>query len=409
LGPRYRFASALSTLPNVEHAVRHVCVRAKADLGSAPDAAVLFVSADFADAAADVAAEACDLLGTENLIGCTGESLIGVGREVEGESAVSLWLAALPGVRVSPFRLTFEPTAEGGSLFGWPDDLMDGWPPNPFLLALGEPFSFPAEALLEQMNQQVPPVRVAGGIASGAAAPGEARVICGRQAFEDGAAVLLLAGPLRVRTVVSQGCRPIGKPLIITRAERNIVFELGGRPAFQQLEELFQTLPTRDRDLFNHGLHVGRVVSEYQDRFEYGDFLIRNVLGFDPQSGAIAVNDFLRIGQTVQFHVRDQQTADADLRELLAAARHESSTPAGGLLFSCNGRGTRLFPEPHHDAQSVRQAFGDLPLAGFFAAGELGPISGRNFVHGFTASLVLFEPAPLAPGALGPGTVPGPR
>jgi small ligand-binding sensory domain FIST len=371
--------------------------------------AVLFLSADAAGVAAEITSTVCDRLGTGRLIGCTGESIVGRGREIEGQTAASLWLAKLPNVDVQPIHLTFRNTPEGPSIMGWPDSLMDGWPAATCLLLLGDPFSFPADYLLEQTNDQHPDAVVIGGMASGASVPRENRLLLGRTAYDEGAVAFLISGPVHIRSVVSQGCRPIGRPFVITKAERNVVLQLGGKPALSQLEAIFAELPTRDQELVNRGLHLGRVVSEYLDRFEQGDFLVRNVIGVDPESGAIAVGDYMRTGQTVQFHVRDWQTADAELRQLLAAVasgpRAPDSCPdgqtelaraarsLGALMFTCNGRGTRLFPEPHHDAIAVRDALGDIPLAGFFAAGELGPVGGKSFQHGFTASIALFEPS----------------
>jgi small ligand-binding sensory domain FIST len=407
-----RFASALSTTPDPRRAAVEVCQQATAELGCPPDLAVLFLSADAADAAAEITSTVCDRLGTGRLIGCTGESLVGRGREIEGQTAASLWLAKLPGVDVQPIHLTFRNTPEGPSIMGWPDSLLDGWPAEPCLLLLGDPFSFPADYLLEQTNDQHPDAVVIGGMASGASVPRESRLLLGHTAYDEGAVAFMISGPVRVRSVVSQGCRPIGRHFVITKAERNVVLQLGGKPALGQLEAVFAELPTRDQELVNRGLHLGRVVSEYLDRFEQGDFLVRNVIGVDPESGAIAVGDYMRTGQTVQFHVRDWQTADAELRQLLAAARSGMGGPRapnagpdvgtemaqatrslGALMFTCNGRGTRLFSEPHHDALAVRDALGDIPLAGFFAAGELGPVGGKNFQHGFTASIALFEPS----------------
>jgi small ligand-binding sensory domain FIST len=196
---------------------------------------------------------------------------------------------------------------------------------------------------------------------------------------------------VRLATVVSQGCRPIGRHFVVTKAERNVIYELGGKPALAQLREIFDTLPTSEQRLVQRALHLGRVVSEYQERFEQGDFLVRNVMGIDSNSGAVAIGDFIRPGQTVQFHIRDEAAADAELKQLLAGVRDQSAAaPAGGLLFTCNGRGTRMFSQPNHDAQAVASAFGPIPLAGFFAAGELGPVGRQNFVHGFTASVGLF-------------------
>jgi len=387
-----RFASALSTAPDVDAAIGEVCQEATRQLDATPDLAVLFVSADRAELCDHIASDVCERLGTDRLVGCTGESIVGAGQEVEGDTALSLWIAKLPDTEIIPIHLTFERTSEGGSILGWPDELLDSWPTDASLLVLGEPFSFPVELLLEQMNDQHSTIPVIGGIASGAAAPGENRLLFGRQAFDEGAVAVLLHGAVRVRSVVSQGCRPIGTHFVVTKAERNVIHELGGKPAMTQLQAVFSELPTSDQELVNQGVHLGRVVSEYQDRFEQGDFLIRNVMGADPDSGAIAVSDYLRVGQTVQFHVRDWQTADADLQQLLADGKRNLDSAAGGaLLFTCNGRGTRLFPEPHHDATAVKNALGDIPLAGFFAQGELGPVGGKNFIHGFTASIALFE------------------
>jgi small ligand-binding sensory domain FIST len=230
-------------------------------------------------------------------------------------------------------------------------------------------------------------------MASGGAQPGENRLLLGAQTHAEGAVAVHVSGPVRLKTVVSQGCRPIGRPLVVTKAERNIIYELGGKPALVQLRAIFDTLPTSEQRLVQRALHVGRVVSEYQDRFDQGDFLVRNVLGIDAASGAIAIGDYLRPGQTVQFHIRDEHAADAELAQLLSAAKQASgSPPAGALLFTCNGRGTRMFSQPHHDAAAVERAFGPIPLAGFFAQGELGPIGQHNFIHGFTASIGLLLP-----------------
>jgi small ligand-binding sensory domain FIST len=229
-------------------------------------------------------------------------------------------------------------------------------------------------------------------MASGGHRPGENRLFYNSHELRQGAIGLVIRGGPRVRSVVSQGCRPIGTHYVVTRAERNIVHALGGAPPLQRIRELFDTLSGRDAELVQTGLHLGLAMSEYQDRFERGDFLVSNLIGSDPTTGAIAIATQVRVGQTVRFHVRDAEAADEDLRSLLAADRAaEATPPKAGLLFSCNGRGTRLFTEPHHDAAAVQAISGRLPLAGFFAQGELGPIGGRNYMHGFTASIALFE------------------
>ena len=192
---------------------------------------------------------------------------------------------------------------------------------------------------------------------------------------------------IRIRALVSQGCRPIGNVYAVTRAEGNVIHELGGRPPLQRLQELVGTLSPEDRELVGRGLHVGRVIDEYKAELGRGDFLIRGVMGVDPQSGALAVGDRIEVGETIQFHVRDAATADEDLRTLL---QREAEPAAGALLFTCNGRGSRLFSVPDHDASLVSEKLGGLPLAGFNCAGEIGPVGGKNFLHGFTASIALF-------------------
>jgi small ligand-binding sensory domain FIST len=248
------------------------------------------------------------------------------------------------------------------------------------------------DGFLRQVNEMHRGLRVLGGMASGAGGPGENRLLVGDRVVGAGAVGVLLQGDLRVRSIVSQGCRPIGRHMVITRAQGNFILELGGKPPLVQLQQLWQELGPRDQELFQRGLHVGRVINEYQGEFQRGDFLVRNVLGLDRDSGALAVTDRVRVGQTVQFHVRDAATADEDLHALLQLdlCAHETR-PQAALLFTCNGRGTRLFDAPHHDARAVRAEVGAVPVAGFFAQGELGPVGGQNFIHGFTASVVLFE------------------
>jgi small ligand-binding sensory domain FIST len=213
-------------------------------------------------------------------------------------------------------------------------------------------------------------------------------LIFGSEELSSGAVGISLDGGTGIRTIVSQGCRPIGPPLVVTKAERNLILGLGGKPAFAQFRQIYDELPAHEQSLVRHGLHVGVVINEYQDEFTRGDFLVRNVVGADPESGVIAIGDYVRVGQTVRFHLRDAKSADEDLREMLAAAK--IAEPAGALLFTCNGRGTRMFEAPDHDANCIRDAFGELPVAGFFAQGEIGPIGRRNFLHGFTASIAVF-------------------
>jgi small ligand-binding sensory domain FIST len=388
-----RFASALSTNETTAAAIAEACDKALSELNASVDLAVCFVSHDHGPDFAAIVKAIAERVKARVFIGCTGESIAGVGQEIEQSPAVSLWLAHLPGVNLRPLRLEFQRTPDGGTFTGWPDDLPEAWPADSTLMLLGEPFSFPADSLLERLQPEQPGVRIVGGMASGAHGPGENQVFLDGEAFNAGAVGVLIDGNVRVRTVVSQGCRPIGRPMVVTKAEANMIHQLGGRPTMQQLQEVFDALDPETQKLVQSGLHVGLVINEYQERFDRGDFLVRNVVGVDRATGGIAIGDYVRVGQTAQFHVRDAASADEDLRSLLSGVERPGEPHStGALLFTCNGRGTRLFPEPHHDAQAVERALGPVPLAGFFAQGEIGPVGGKNFLHGFTASVVIFSP-----------------
>lgn len=388
--PCARFASALSTATDLRVAANTAVKQVKASLGSPASLATLFLTPHYRGDLREIANLICDQLQTDNLIGCVAESVAGVNQEVEDNPGLSLWAVAAPNQEIALAHLRFERTPDGPLFTGWPEQYELDWPDQVSLLAIGDPYSFPADHLLEQINENHPQVVVAGGMASGATSPGESRIFCGRQIVSEGAVLAFLNGPMKMSTLVSQGCRPIGNPMVVTQAEKNVIFELGGKPALIQLKELFATLPTSEQALVQKGVHVGIVVSEYKEKFGYGDFLIRNVTGFDQNVGAIAIGDWVRVGQTVQFHIRDRDTADDDLHQMLRKVKTDAQPPDSALLFTCNGRGTRLFSEPHHDATSIGVSLGNIPLAGFFAAGEIGPVAGKNFMHGFTASVALF-------------------
>ncbi len=382
-------AAAMSTLPELAAAVGEAIDVATSKLQGSCDLAMVFVSSQYGAGWEQLGARLVDRLQTESVLACTGESIVGPEREIEQQPAVAIWLAHLPGARITPIRLQYARTSEGAAFTGWPIDLPPQWSADAAMLCLADPFTFAADELIGRINEDHPGARVLGGMASGAMRPGENRLMLGRQLYNDGAVAVLLEGAARIRAVVSQGCRPIGHPMVITKADGNVILELGAAPALARLQGAYSELTASEQQLVRQGLHVGLVINEYQDQFQRGDFLVRNVVGADPKTGAIAIADRVRVGQTVQFHIRDAHTADEDLRSLLAAT-DRSTPPAGALLFTCNGRGTRLFSEPHHDVECIRDVLGEIPVAGFFAQGELGPIGGKNFLHGFTASIALF-------------------
>jgi small ligand-binding sensory domain FIST len=387
------FAAAVSTA-GAEAAGQELAEQAGAALGSGVDLALLFVGGRLAAEAERVATAVRAALAPGALVGCTCEGVIGGDREIEGEAGGATLLAArLPGVTLRPFHVGYE---EWQGLLDEEERLQQRvgtGEEHRAQVLLGDPFTTPVDTLLPALDRVFPGCPTVGGMASAGHRPGTNRMLLDDQVFPHGAVGVGLGGALRVETVVSQGCRPIGRPLVVTRAEENILFELGRRPALPVLEELIAELSPEDRELLQNGLFVGIVIDEYKQSFDRGDFLVRGLVGADRESEALAVGDVVLPGQSIQFQVRDAATAGEDLRLLLDPHRLAGSSPAGGLIFSCNGRGRRMFPELHHDVRAVLDALPGTPLAGFFAAGELGPIGGRCFIHGHTASIALFRPA----------------
>jgi small ligand-binding sensory domain FIST len=379
--------AALVLSADPDEAGRRAVATARASLGgSPPSLGVLFASEHFLNSAGALLAAVTGQLGPVPLIGCVAEAVAGGSREVESEPAVSLWLASELG-GVETFAMGFVRTASGGAYGGYRFE-----PERPGVcLMICDPFTFPAEQLLDHLNVNVPGTMVMGGIASGGLARREARLFLDGRVVTEGAVGAYLPGA-EIHPLVSQGCRPIGDPYTVTRAQGNVVFELGGRSPVERLQELAAALTTRDQELLTQGVQVGMVINEYGGERRQGDFLIRNIVGADPDSGAIAVGDEVEVGQTLQFHVRDAESADEDLQHTLEreASALGGHRPAGALLFTCNGRGSRLFSEPDHDARLVAKVLGDIPVAGFFCAGELGPVGGQNYLHAFTASIALF-------------------
>lgn len=368
-----RYGAALSEHPDSAEAAGEVIGEILEAVGPSPDLAVVFTSASHRDAVNQIADAINQVLAPSTLIGATAVSVIGGPLEIEERPAVSLWAAARCPSRA--VRLEAVRGPDNWAVGGIPADA------EGTLLVIPDPFTFPSETLLSTG----PAMTVVGGLASAAGRPGGNRLVLGHQVYDNGAVGVILDPEVKVRTVVSQGCRPIGQPFTVTNSEGNIVSEMGGRPAVDRLRETLLALDEADRALVSRGLHIGIVIDEHKSEFHRGDFLIRGLIGADEQTGALAIGDSVEVGTTVQFQVRDAATADEDLRELMADASAGSA-----LVFTCNGRGTHLFDGPDHDASVVHTALERAPVAGMFCAGELGPIAGHNFLHGFTASVVLF-------------------
>jgi small ligand-binding sensory domain FIST len=385
------FGDGLATGTDLVAAAESATAQALSPLGGRrPDLLCVFVCGDNPDAVAEAGLAASKLGGAGTTVGCSAGGVIGAGRGVEQIESVSVWAAVLPGVEIRPMHLKAQRVGDSMLVGGLPAAPADGSDEVGVLLA--DPYSFPVVPFVEHCNKSRPGMPLVGGLAGGALGPGSTRLFLDDEVL-DGAVGVLLSGPVSARIAVSQGCRPIGPPMTVTRAEQNSLIELAGMPAYEKLKEIIEGLPSEEQTLAMRGLHLGIAMNEYADEHERGDFLIRGVLGADQRSGAVVVGDTVDVGTTVRFQVRDADSAGEDLHELLGTLGAPGSNQ-GALLFSCNGRGLTMFSSADHDVTAVRSALGLDAVAGFFANGEIGPVAGRNHVHGFTASVLAFGPPP---------------
>jgi small ligand-binding sensory domain FIST len=387
-----RYVASLSEHPLAAQAVGEVVGAALEQLSGPPDLAVVFFTGHHLSAAADVVGAIHALLEPDVLIGASASSVLGGAREVEDAPGLVLWAAHLEA-EPRPVRLETLLSADGELVTagGAGLDTATGT-----LVLLADPFTVPVTELVAAVGRE--DLRIVGGLASAASRPGDNVLVLGERCHQDGAVGVVLPPEVRIGTVVSQGCRPIGHPFVVTRAEGNVIHELAGRPALERLMAQIESLDPPTRALAAQGLHVGIVIDEHREHFDRGDFLIRGVLGADRERGAVAVGEVVEVGATVQFQVRDATSADEDLTAML-----EGTQGAAAMVFTCNGRGTHLFGIPHHDASVVTEQLGTPWVAGMFAAGELGPVGTRSFVHGFTASIAVFDPVSEATDRSGEG------
>lgn len=326
------------------------------------------------------------------LVGCSSSGLIAERDEIEQNAGLVLGLYHLPGGKLTAFPFTQQQVEEANGPAYWhvetgiPPEQTNGW------LVFADPFHLDCEAWLRGWNEAYTPRPVLGGLASGEASEQLTQVYLNGEVYEEGGVAISFGGEVNLTGVISQGCTPIGETWTITKAERNLVHEIGNRPAYEVMVETYNNLPPAEQKKTRGNLFVGLVVNEYLDEYRRGDFLVRNLLGADPASGCMAIGALPRQGQTLQFQRRDAAGATEDLTVLLdRASRQLSGTQVyGGCLCCCNGRGQHLFGRPSHDASLVQERLGPFGLTGFFCNGEIGPVGERNFLHGYTAALALF-------------------
>jgi small ligand-binding sensory domain FIST len=358
---------------------------ARRGLGDAScDLCLIFAGAPHLTRAKPLLDAVHEMLEPTHLIGCGAGGVVGPGRELEAGAGAVVWAASLPDADIATHHLAVEPSEEGPAFAGVPD----GVEPGGALIVLADPNTFPADLLLSRWNEEQAGTPVLGGLASASAA-GSAALFRDGDVLDAGAVACSVSG-VEVMPCVSQGATPVGPEMTITAAEGNVIHELASAPAIERLREAIGELGPDEQAMAGGGLMLGLVIDENQPEYERGDFLVRPVIGADPESGSVAIGERVRVGQTVRMHVRDGASADEDLREALGQrVQALGGDAAGALLFTCNGRGAHMFDVPDHDATTVGDMLG-APVGGFFCAGEIGPVGGRSFLHGFTATLAIF-------------------
>ncbi|HBF22312.1 MAG TPA: histidine kinase [Planctomycetes bacterium] len=378
-------AAVASAEPNTEKALDDLVGQLIGEIGAHPDIALVFLSPHHRDKHEAFQMALGGELQAEAISGCTAAGVIGAGHEIQGGPGISIWAAKFPGSRVQDFHLELD--EGGGFVRGWPDV-----GPEAGVVLLADPFTFPLDPFFSSLRQvgRYPPI--VGGLASGADRSGGNVFFEGSRRHSSGAAGFVVQGGVKMAPILSQGCRAIGPPFVVTRSEKNIIYELGGQPAYQGLSEVVRSLEASDRRSFASAPHVGIQAEKGLSEGSPGGFLVRGVMGVDSSRGTVSVADFVEEGAMMQFHTRDADTAHQDLDDLLSLESGFQPTPLGALLFSCSGRGIPLFGKADHDVEIVEEFFPQTPVAGMFAAGEIGPVCGRPYIHGFSASLGLFLP-----------------
>jgi small ligand-binding sensory domain FIST len=389
---QFRFASMSVTDHSIDRILSAVSRQMIDRLGEHVDLALIFPSSHFVKHAAGLGVNLRRAIGAKVMIGCCAEGVIGPQHEIEGEPAVAVVAAQLPGVDIEPFHIAGPDLMDLARAPMRFDDYVPASRDTRGYVMIADPFSSPMERVLDAFNHMCEGVPIIGGLASAARQPGDNRLFMNDTVVKDGLVGVALGGPVQVDVIVSQGCRPVGPIFEVTDAKNNIIDSLGGAPPMERISAMLQGLDESERELLQNGLFIGRAIDPTRESLGRGDFLIRGVLGADSKTGAIAIGDVIENGERVQFHLRDARTAREDL-EMMLTPHALFGAPSGAFLFSCNGRGTNLYNEPDGDISAINSFFHGIDLAGFFCAGEIGPIGGKNFLHGHTASLALIRPA----------------
>jgi len=392
-----KWASCVSTQETIEACVEEAVASVTQQLaGRDADLTVIFVSPHFRTQYRAIPQLLRDRMPVGLLLGCSGGGIIGGGKEIEQKPAFSLTAAHLPGVELQTIQTdTMDLPDPDTAPSVWHEWLGVDVQKNPNFIVLADPFSFRAEEFLAGMDFAYARSAKVGGLASGAQAQGGNALYLDDKIYNDGLVGVALSGNIQLDTIVAQGCRPIGQPMSITKCEQFQLLEVDGQPPLEKLEEMVETLNEYDRGLLRTSLFLGIEMDPLKDDPGQGDFLIRNLMGVDQETGSLAIGAPLRQGQLVQFHLRDKVMSAEDLKVMLSRYQNKDGwrEAKGALLFSCLGRGEYLYGQSNHDSDMFKTKMGDIPLGGFFCNGEIGPVGQTTFLHGYTSSFGIFRPA----------------
>jgi small ligand-binding sensory domain FIST len=390
-----KWSSKISDATDFETAIRECLSGIEADLAGQPDILIAFISPDFQPSYQNLPGLIYEYFPKTILIGCSGNGVIGNGVEVEHRAGVALTGAEMSDVSITPFHITDSELPDG-------DESPEKWESlfkvkhisEPKFIILSDPFSVEIQNLVNGMDYAFPNSTIIGGIASGGSQQGTNAIYLNRDTFESGVVGIALHGDIEIDTIVAQGCKPIGNLMNITGCERNILTSLDNKPPFEVLSGIYNNLSNSDQQLFQHSLFMGVVNDPFIDVPNNGDFLIRNIVGGNPEEGKIAIGEILKEGQLVQFHLRDSNTSSENLKIMLEDYKsdQERYDQFGALLFSCLGRGSYLYGKADHDTNMFKALIGEIPLTGFFCNGEIGPVGDTTYIHGYTSSFGIIKP-----------------
>jgi len=390
-----KWVSALSKQTDIDAAVQEAIEEIIRQLeGEEADLTIIFVAPQYKDFYGKIPELINRYFKPGVLFGCSGGGIIGNGEEVEQQAAFSITCAKMPGVKIQPFYSeTKQLPDQDTSPSVWRDWLNVNIEDQPHFIFLADPFSFRGEEFLAGVDFAYPSSKKVGGLASGAQALGGNALYLADKIYDNGLIGIALSGDIELDTIVAQGCRPIGKPMKITECQDTLLKQLDGKPTLEVLQSLNETLSDSDKKLLQTSLFLGIEMNPMKDDPKQGDFLIRNLMGVDRESGALAIGALLRTGQLVQFHLRDKKMSAEDLDVMLTRylSQGQTENARGALLFSCLGRGKYLYGEANHDTNMFRNKLGEIPLGGFFCNGEIGPVGSTTFLHGYTSSFGIFR------------------